>query len=215
MEFWSKLKQEFLDFLFPLSREARILRSLSTAELWERLPKAETSDTDVSVLFSYHSPLVKALIWEIKYRGNKELCQAVAPILNDLLKTELAEKAWLDRKVLLIPMPMSRERRLEKGFNQTETLARSLLNTNPNQDLTLSLDTLYKNRHTEKQALGNRQERLHNLGGSMSADGAKLQNNPVVVLIDDVVTTGATFTEAKRALHKAGARRIICLALAH
>jgi predicted amidophosphoribosyltransferase len=56
-------------------------------------------------------------------------------------------------------------------------------------------------------------ERIQNLRGVFRAD--RIVSGRSIILVDDVVTTGATLSEAKRALRKAGAKRISCYALAH
>lgn len=174
---------------------------------------------DTVVLFSYTDPRVRDLIWELKYRRNEKIAESVSQVLFDVIKTELAERALFENftSPLLIPMPMSAERRRERGWNQTEILGEKvykLQKLNKEDLFTYTPYCLIKLKHTESQTLTeNKKKRIENLVNTMEAgDGASGRN---IILLDDVTTTGATFREAKRALKAAGARRILSLALAH
>jgi predicted amidophosphoribosyltransferase len=113
---------------------------------------------------------------------------------------------------LLVPVPMHKTRRQERGHNQTEVLCAAALR---------HLDNAYDYAPEalarivsipEQQKLG-RAARLENVAGSMQADSSLVAGR-VCVAIDDVATTGATLAEAKRALKAAGAARAYTLALA-
>jgi ComF family protein len=110
----------------------------------------------------------------------------------------------------LVPVPSSRERFLQRGFNPAAILANALaINLNLRQQIgskkanpvKVCLDLVIKNRHTTRQGLLNRSERLHNL------DHAFTLNQPLpkqhleafkgshLIVIDDVITTGATMEQ--------------------
>ena len=61
----------------------------------------------------------------------------------------------------------------------------------------------------------NRAERLENLKGCFKAVNLDNVRGANIILIDDVITTGATMSEAKKALENAGARQVLCFAMAH
>ncbi len=202
-----------LDYLFPRDKAAEELYALSPAELLLRLPRS-THEGPVITLFEYAYPLTKDLIWEIKYKGSQELAKRVGVVLYDTLVSELEEEHFGTGKVLLLPMPMSDKRRLERGWNQAELLAEALNMCDNAGRFEYLRNALEKVRHTESQTIaGSRAERLLNLKDSMAARDVVLGRTCVVV--DDVSTTGATFAEAKRALALARARKVICLAIAH
>lgn len=111
---------------------------------------------------------------------------------------------------IIIPIPLSRRRRYERGFNQSELIARSF---QASTGIPLFL-ALRRTRHTLPQSgAPSVQERLLNVKGCFVADRRLVQDRNVV-LIDDVVTSGSTFLEAARTLKANGARRIIALAAA-
>lgn len=204
-----------LDFLFPKSPEARTLESLSPSDLLRSLEAAADVPDDTLALFAYHDPQVQTLVWEIKYRANKAIAANTASVLYDVLCHELADRALFENftSPLLIPMPMSPRRRTERGWNQTEILCEELKKLDTENRFEYRSDILRKVRHTESQTLiENKKKRLENLDGSMESSSI---TGRCVVLLDDVTTTGASLSEGKRALRSAGARKILCITVAH
>lgn len=110
---------------------------------------------------------------------------------------------------LVIPLPLSKKRQRWRGFNQAEILAREL-SAHFSYDLNLNLKRV---KHKKPQAELNETERLNNVAGVFSFTGAEL-NGRTIILIDDVVTTGATLNEAARVLKAAGAKQVYGLVLA-
>lgn len=167
-------------------------------------------------LFSYRDPLVRQAIWELKYRGNKKIAKLLAEALCDELLAFLEEYAPLANFIepLLIPIPLSRKRESERGFNQCRLLAEEITELDGGRNFTLS-SALRKIKDTQSQTKQNtRAKRLENLDGCFEADNAVVVGRNII-LIDDVATTGATIEEAKRALRKAGAKKVIAFTVAH
>lgn len=208
-----------LDFLFPKPESVRALESLSPGELCISLPAAKAHSLPQTIaLFSYEDPRVRELIWEIKYHKNRILAAKASAVLLDVLLHELAERALSENFVsaLLIPMPMSKERIRERGYNQCELLAAEIEKLDRSASCGVLCGVLVKHHHTESQAhTPSRQARLENLKDSMHVSDPSRVSGRNIILLDDVVTTGASFTEAKRALQTAGAKRILSIALAH
>lgn len=215
MPLFSKL----VDFLFPKNPKVLHLENLSSAKLLELLPSCSTlEEKDTLALFDYSHPLVKEMIWEIKYHGNQTLAERLGEILSDVIESELLEQQALEKfpNIVLIPMPISDKRRLERGWNQAELLAKSVKSLDKTQKFKYLPRQLTKIRHTESQTkTATRSERVQNLKGSMMVQNPLSVEEQYVVLVDDVVTTGSTFAEAKRALRLAGARKVLCVAVAH
>lgn len=146
----------------------------------------------------YEGPMARAIPrW--KYQGRQALGRALA--------AELARACPVREAALWIPVPMSSRRLRTRGFDQARCLARGLARGRGR----LSDGGLERVRETDAQAELDRQARRTNLEdavvGRRSLSGA-------VVLVDDVVTTGATAQACARALRCAGAERVGVVALA-
>lgn len=227
MDFLARSFSACVDFLFPKTEKILELEKLSIGEILKILPQAsDTGSANVIALFDYSHPLVREVIWSIKYRGDKALAEKIGEIVADVLEQELAERELYEnfppsgpgragKRPLLIPMPVSDKRRFERGWNQVELVAESVKERFGDR-LKYLPSQLVKWRHTESQThTSNKSERQKNLNESMRILSPKSVESRAIILIDDVMTTGSTFTEAKRALKEAGAGKILCLALAH
>ncbi|WP_026434748.1 ComF family protein [Acidovorax sp. JHL-9] len=145
-------------------------------------------------------------IAEFKFRGDPGWAAALATLLRSTPWVEPALEA-ADR---VLPVPLSRERLQERGFNQATLLARHL--ADPKVDAML----LLRLRATEAQSGLPRSQRLRNLQGAFAIEPARaatLQGQRIV-LLDDVMTTGATLNAAAHALRQAGAAHITALVVA-
>lgn len=219
---FGKIFSNLVDFLFPKEVEALELEALSPADLLEKLTPAKELDQNTQAIWNYADERVRTLIWEIKYRRNERVISSVSQVLFDVLVSELAERALFDnfKQPLLIPIPTSDKRRRERGYNQTELLCEALKKLDTGNILEYSPSILKKVVHTESQTLTeNKKERIRNMENTMKAvEGVR--GRPAcagrnVVLIDDVTTTGATIGDARRALRESGAKKILCLTIAH
>ncbi len=105
-------------------------------------------------------------------------------------------------------VPMERRRRRERGYNQAELLARDVA-----KRLGLPVgETLRKTRATEAQSGLSLAGRRRNLERAIESEPVAARQR--VLLVDDVMTSGSTFSECARALKRAGAGSVTCLALA-
>lgn len=107
----------------------------------------------------------------------------------------------------VIPVPASGGR----PYNPPELLAKELAAA---LNLPLMTDALYKRRQTARQESLDRAGRLCNLAGAFAVRPGRLAENSRVLLVDDVVTTGATLTACAAALRKAGAAEVFAVCLA-
>ncbi len=169
-------------------------------------------------LFDYrHSPIKKAILL-IKYKNKRKLLDIFSETLYGAIIEELSDLKVMEnfQEPILIPIPLSKKRYRERGFNQAELLCEKIIEKDYYKYLKLEKSILIKVKDTLPQArIKNRQNRLKNLSNSFSTKNNKLLKGANIILIDDVTTTGATLNEAKKTLKKAGARKIIAFTIAH
>ena len=118
-------------------------------------------------------------------------------------------------KFLLVPIPLHPKRYLERGYNQSELLARAVLPYDTSNVLQLETKALFRTKKTNAQAKSQkRTSRFENLRGAFTAN-PDLVRGKNIILIDDVTTTGATLAEARKVLLKAGAKSVKAHTVAH
>ncbi len=158
---------------------------------------------------------MKEAIHALKY----DSLHAAARPLGRMLAAAIAQlAAEAPAEMLVVPIPLHRSKYAQRGFNQARSLAREALavlhRTHPQWRLTLASSTLMRLRATESQAgLTTRQRRL-NVRGAFSVSDSAAVTMKHVLLIDDILTTGATARAAARALAQAGAASVWVATLA-
>jgi competence protein ComFC len=165
----------------------------------------------------YSDPALRELILWLKFKGVREAAAPLAELtanylLQSLVACHLPAPSEVEGSpvTLIIPVPLSKRRHNERGFNQAEEIARQLSMT---MDMTIMTNVFTRARNTKPQTeMNGVEERLKNLHDCFRAAPDVAGKN--ILLIDDVVTSGATFREAARALKIAGARTIVAVAAA-
>ena len=142
-----------------------------------------------------HDGLARQLVLDLKYRHRRHL----APDLGRLLA--LAAPGQIDA---LVPVPLHPRRRRERGFNQSELLAREL---SRRLGRPLLADRVRRTRDTAQQTGLSPRERLANVRGAFAIAGRL--DGQRLLLVDDVCTTGATLYACAGALRAAGARSVV------
>ncbi len=157
------------------------------------------------VVSHYSDTLLKRAIHYYKYRFVRDLSEPLA-----LLVAQALQNATLPTPDIIIPVPLHKRRYRWRGFNHAEELARAL-------DLRIPVitDILIRTRYTKPQAQKkNRKYRKQNMRDAFCVTRTESVNQKQILLIDDIMTTGATLEECARALKKSGAATIHCLVLA-
>lgn len=145
-------------------------------------------------------------IAEFKFRGDPGRAAPLATLLRSAPWVEPA----LEQADIVLPMPLAPARLRQRGFNQAHELARRLEPRKTDAAL------LLRNRETPAQSGLDRRERLRNLSGAFTLAPRRAESvrDRRVVLVDDVMTSGASLYEAARTLRSAGAAHITAIVLA-
>ena len=124
-------------------------------------------------------------------------------IADDLAAAMAGTRPPSDGPSAFVPIPLAPKRLWERGYNQSEVLARALARQ---WRIPVLVDLLVRTRETPTQTTLTPETRLANIAGAFTAGTAARWTT--LVLVDDVFTTGATLAEAACVLEQAGARRI-------
>jgi len=146
------------------------------------------------------------ILGDFKFRGDAGWAATLATLMRS---TPWIEPA-LDAADRVLPVPLSAQRPRERGFNQAALLARQLA------DSKADARTLLRIHATEAQSGLPRAQRLRNLEGAFAVEPARAAalRGQRVVLLDDVMTTGATLHAATQALREAGVAHVTAVVLA-
>jgi len=208
---------KLLDDLLPPRNNFSIVKKLDENTI-RNLPKAPSVENNewIYPLFHYKDPRVKAIIWELKYKENTKPLEYISKLIYEEIIAIISDITIFNNNAefLLIPIPITQERRIERGYNQSEYIAKAILENDLQHFLIYAPQWLLKTKETLRQSHSqSKEERVQNLIGCFSAN--EKVDGKYIILIDDVVTTGSTLTEARKTLIMAGARDVMAFTIAH
>jgi len=157
----------------------------------------------IHIASNYQDAVLKKALWMLKYQGVKQLAKPLAQLIKERIWKKLETENWL-----VIPVPLSKNKLRHRGYNQAEMIAGELSDN-------VRADILFKKFHTKSQVeVKNKEERLANIIGSFEIKNPEKIKGKKIILIDDVLTTGATMREVKKVLKEAGAKKVIGVVVA-
>ncbi len=206
-----------LDTILPPRTDFDIVRKLDENTIYTlpKAPNVENMDW-IHPLFHYKDNRVRAIIWELKYRENTGSLDVIGQMMFEEIFSSISDIVLFDNNAefLLIPIPITNTRRGERGYNQSEHIAKAIRNFDVEHVLLYAPQWFTKIKDTPRQSHSeSKEERVHNLSGCFSANEGV--SGKYIILIDDVVTTGSTLSEAKNTLTKAGAVEVLAFTIAH
>jgi ComF family protein len=168
-----------------------------------------------AVAFGPYQGRMKEVIHALKYDRLHPAAHRLGRMLAEAI-AQLAGEA--PSEMLVIPVPLHRSKHAQRGFNQARSLAEHALaflsKSHPQWRLTLASSTLMRLRATESQAGLTPRMRRMNVRGAFSVSDRSAVKLKHVLVIDDILTTGATARAAAKALVDAGATSVWVATLA-
>jgi ComF family protein len=145
---------------------------------------------------------IQRLLHAIKYQNQKELAQ----FIGELYATELLEKNLLKQVDVILPIPLHINKLKLRGYNQSEWFAKGISKAS---NIDLNTSSLVKSKETTTQTKKRKYQRWENVDNVFSLDQQKH-----VLLVDDVITTGATIEAAWQALKQIDGIKISVMSIA-
>ena len=154
---------------------------------------------------------LRGLIHLLKY----EAVLPVASVLGGMLAETIEEllPACGESVPLVAPVPLHKNKRSDRGFNQAELIARAVVRQLP-QRLELATGILVRQRATISQVGLTREQRRENMRDAFRVHDRRRVRGCTVIVVDDVMTTGTTLSESARVLKQAGAERVLAATVA-
>jgi ComF family protein len=147
---------------------------------------------------------LRELIHLLKYEG-------VLParhVLGGMLAEAIGKLNFGEGPVLMVPVPLYSSKKRQRGFNQSELIARTALKSVDTPNFQLLTDVLVRERDTVSQIGLTRPQRAENIRGAFRVAHPSRVAGLKILLVDDVLTTGTTASECARVLRKAGAESV-------
>lgn len=196
---------------------------LTNGRVCEKCSPQSFLDGAIVAVF-YDDELINKAVHYLKYKGIKNLAKP----LGRLLAITLNRISFWDNNWILVPVPLHKRRERFRGFNQAELIASEvakclnlevgLLRSKKASDTILVagclIDShslkpnLYRIKNTHSQIKLKREDRLRNMVGAFGIKNPAFFTGKKIILIDDVMTTGATLQECAKELKLAGAASV-------
>ncbi len=157
-------------------------------------------------VFKYEG-LIRKLLLDYKFKGKSYLYKTIAKVI---LKQENIFKI-LESYDTIMPIPISKKRRKERGYNQSELIAKEIAK---NINIKYQNNCLIKTKNIIEQSKLNREQRILNIQGAYVLKNEETIKNKKILLFDDIYTTGSTVNECSRILRKVDLKKIGILTIA-
>ncbi len=208
-----------LDLMFPeacLGCKKRGISLCDNCILKIRKAERET-ERDIQACYDYRDPLIKRAIWDLKYHHRLHLGRKLGKLVYETLIEDISDmKIYTGQSIVVVPVPLSRKRMKERGYNQAEIIAKGFCDSGNKEVLELRTDILKKKIDTKPQArITNRNERLKNVKGVFEIKNPEVVKGRTIIIIDDVTTTGGTIKEILKLLKNSGAKKAVGFTVAH
>ena len=136
----------------------------------------------------------KTAISNFKFNENLHDGRILCKLLNDRLE----EKDWINDIDCIVPVPLSKKKLRQRGFNQCDIIAKQI---SKRFNIKVCKNNLIKIKNTKEQHKSKAQDRYLNILGTFKVKDNKLFDDKNILLVDDVITTGSTLIECCKTIH--------------
>jgi len=150
-------------------------------------------------LFFYDNP-IDYLISQMKFQQQLSVVAVLADLLKEHIETGVSKHGFPD---VILPMPLHKIRLTKRGFNQSLEIIKPLAKA---KDIPIELNLVERSKATQSQTNLNRKQRKKNVSGCFSL--ITKPNYSHIVIVDDVITTGASVNELAKLLKKSGVDKV-------
>ena len=169
---------------------------------WGQIPVERAA-----ALFYYESHAETAnIIYQLKYKNHPE----IGPVMGRMMATELKRYNFFDEIDGIVPVPLTKKRFRQRGYNQSEEIAKGIIEIT---GLPIFKDLVTRTKFKGRQTRRWRWERLENVEYAFKLVNGNPISGKHILIIDDVVTTGATIIACSKELVKAGNVKVSILSL--
>lgn len=203
-----------IDFLLP-PHPLELLTTEDAEQIAKEAPAERPPNANHWACLRFRDERVREMVHLLKYRCSRKIATDFAYIAAPRLQEHLESCHCGTEPALLVPIPASKKRLRERGCNQAALLASAIADHAPTRFE--YAEVLARTRNTVSQTkMRNKKERRMNVRGSFEVVNVEKLTDRIVIVIDDVITTGATMEEARRTLLEASAALIVLgAAIAH
>mgnify|MGYP003575263273 CR=1 FL=1 len=177
--------------------------NLVAKQLWGRLPV----NAAMAMLYFKKGTKVQNLIHGLKYAGKTD----IGITLGKLLANKLSKSDFYADIDIVIPVPLHQKKMRVRGYNQSEYIAKGLAEE---LGISVSATHLLRNKSTESQTKKARYTRYENMQDVFNVKNADDLKDKHILLVDDVITTGATLEACGNVLLKHGIKKLSIAAIA-
>lgn len=169
------------------------------------ISRSDRFDT-LTVLFPYNE-MIKDSLTRFKFHGKQSYFRTYA----DLMHEKLSELINTDEIDYVMSVPLHRRRKIKRGYNQSQLISERVADKLGKPDIS---KLLLRTRNTEAQSGLEKDKRNENVKNAFRVRDSDLLKGSIILLIDDIITTGSTMNECCKALKLAGVAKIHAAAAA-
>lgn len=161
-----------------------------------------------SMLYFHHDGIVQKLIHQLKYKGREE----IGVFLGEKYAFELKNIKVKYNLDFIVPVPLHKKKLKERGYNQIDSFCLAL---SKELDIPFITDLLFRNQYSKTQTKKNKEQRLDTIESIFDVRNIDNYHGKHFLLVDDVITTGATIELCAKALLKIPNTKVSVITIAY